>query len=44
MDGLMDGWINGRKERWMNGCMMDGWKDGWKDGWIDGWIEVWMDG
>jgi hypothetical protein len=37
----MDGWIDGRMDRWTDG-LMDGWIDGrmdrWTDGWMDGWI------
>lgn len=48
MDGLMEGWMDGRG---MYGWMMDGWKEGrgMDDGWIieggrDGWMEKGREG
>ena len=36
MDGWVDGWMCGRKDRWVGG-----WMDEWMDGRIDRWM---MDG
>ena len=51
----MDGWTDGQKCGWIDGCV---WPDGWMDRWMDrqmkwqtrrlelcslGWTEVWMD-
>ena len=33
MDGLMDGWKDGRMAGWLD----DGWMDGWMDVLMDGW-------
>ena len=50
----MDGWMGGQMDRWvdrwMDGCMMDGWIDGnwmdrqWMDRWKDGRTDGWMNG
>ena len=39
-DASKDGWIDGRKNRWMNG-----WIDGldYLDGLLAGWIDVWKE-
>ena len=33
MDGLLDGWVYGGMDRWMNEWTVGGWADRWMDGW-----------
>lgn len=40
MDGRMKGWMEGRKEGWMDEGMngrKEGWMEGRRDGWMSGW-------
>ena len=39
---IIYGWMDGRKEGWMDGCM-DGWMEGRKDGRTDGCMDGWME-
>lgn len=39
----MDGWMDGRRDAWMNGWV-HGWMDGRVDEWTDGWKHGWMGG